>query len=249
MNGSPGQGPGLPDIFPEKFGILILISEVCIKFNHMVKPDRQLIEDQTTEERIIAAAKGVFLEKGMAGARMQDIADRAGINKALLHYYFRNKEKLFLIIFREQVQSFLPQIQAIFSTAPDLPTVIRGFVQAYMPMMARQPYLAPFIIHEINQNPQTMWEALNYAGSEPFPIHAFCQLVDREIREGRIRPIDPHQLWTHMMGLCLFPFLGRPLMKIVFQYDDPQFDQFLDQRQEEVILLLVSSLCLKPVDA
>lgn len=100
--------------------------------------------------------RAVFLEKGMAGARMQDIADRAGINKALLHYYFRSKDKLFLIIFREAVHAFLPQIQTLFTTAPDLPSLIRGFVQTYMSMLANQPYLAPFIIHEINHNPKNV---------------------------------------------------------------------------------------------
>ena len=203
-------------------------------------------KDQSTEDRIIAAAKDVFLEKGMSGARMQDIADRAGINKALLHYYFRSKEKLFLIIFRESVQSFLPQIQNLFATAPDLATWIRGFVTTYMSMMSRQPYLAPFIIHEINQNPQAMWEVLSRHDSAPFPIQSFCDLVDQEIEMGKIRRIDPFQLWTHLMGLCLFPFLSRPLMKIVFSYDDSQFDEFLTRRQEEVILLLYSSLTAKP---
>ncbi len=198
--------------------------------------------DPTTEERIIIAAKQVFFEKGMAGARMQDIADRAGINKALLHYYFRSKEKLFFLIFQESIQSFLPQIQTLFSQTPDINSMIRGFVQTYMAMLSRQPYLAAFIVQEINRNPESMWEAMSNSGSTPFPIQAFQQLVTREVNAGNIRPIDPLQLWAHIMGLCIFPFLGRPLMKMVFQYSDPQFDQFLVDRQEEVIHLLISSL-------
>ncbi|MCF8238024.1 MAG: TetR/AcrR family transcriptional regulator [Saprospiraceae bacterium] len=198
--------------------------------------------DQTTEERIIIAAKQVFFEKGMSGARMQDIADRAGINKALLHYYFRSKEKLFFIIFQESIQSFLPQIQTIFSNTPDIGSMIRGFVQTYMAMLNRQPYLAAFIVQEINRNPKSMWEAMNHTGSAPFPIHAFQELVAKEVDAGNIRPIDPLQLWAHIMGLCIFPFLGRPLMKMIFQYSDPQFDHFLVERQEEVIHLLISSL-------
>ncbi len=203
-----------------------------------------MIVEQSAEERIIAAAKAVFLEKGMAGARMQDIADRAGINKALLHYYFRSKDKLFLIIFQEAVMSFLPQIQSLFYTAPDISTLIRGFVQSYMTMLVNQPYLAPFIIHEINHNPSSLWKTMNEPGPGPFPIEAFHQLVEKEINLGNIRTIDPFQLWTHMMGLCLFPFLGRPLMKMVFRFDDPQFDAFLGERQEEIILLLTTSLNL-----
>ena len=73
-------------------------------------------KDGTTEERILAAAKKVFIHKGMYGARMQDIADEAGINKALLHYYFRNKEKLFEVIFKDAAGQLFPTINMIFES-------------------------------------------------------------------------------------------------------------------------------------
>ena len=59
-------------------------------------------KDHNAEERILAAAKKVFTTKGMAGARMQDIADEAVINKALVHYYFRDKDKMFEVVFRAE---------------------------------------------------------------------------------------------------------------------------------------------------
>ena len=76
-------------------------------------------KDSTTEEKILAAAKKIFVQKGMAGARMQDIADEAGINKALLHYYFRNKEKLFEVIFLAAAERLFPRINRIFEA--DMP--------------------------------------------------------------------------------------------------------------------------------
>ena len=75
--------------------------------------------DTSTEEKILAAARKVFIAHGLAGARMQEIADEAGINKALLHYYFRSKDKLFETILVETMQSFLPRVNAIFTS--DLP--------------------------------------------------------------------------------------------------------------------------------
>lgn len=201
-----------------------------------------MIGDQNTEERIISAAKTVFLEKGMAGARMQDIADRAGINKALLHYYFRSKDKLFQIIFQESIQTFLPRIRVLMVESKDLDELIRQFVPTYMDMLRKQPYLAPFIINEINQNPTAMWAIMKGKEDKPIPFRAFSTLVEREIASGTIRPIDPKQLWTHLMGLCIFPFLARPMLTMLLQLDRAQFDRFLDERQEEIIQFITSSL-------
>src|SRR2546425_901472 len=71
------------------------------------------IKEETTENKILQAAKKVFITKGLDGARMQDIADEAGINKALLHYYFRSKDKLFEVIFMEAATSLFPKIVSI----------------------------------------------------------------------------------------------------------------------------------------
>lgn len=201
-----------------------------------------MTRDRNTEERIIAAAKAVFFEKGMAGARMQDIADRAGINKALLHYYFRSKDKLFMIIFQESIHTFLPRIRILMLESKDLDQLIHQFVPTYMDMLRKQPYLAPFIVHEINQNPATLWDIMKGKEDKPFPFQAFEDLVQREITSGVIRPIDPKQLWAHMMGLCIFPFLARPMLAMLLQLDASQFDQFLNERREEIIHFITSSL-------
>lgn len=201
-----------------------------------------MTQDPTTEERIISAAKAVFLEKGMAGARMQDIADRAGINKALLHYYFRSKDKLFQIIFQESIQTFLPKIRLLMVESKNVEQFIRQFVPTYMDMLRLQPYLATFIINEINQHPAALWDIMKGNEEKPFPFEAFSSLVEREVASGTIRPIDPRQLWTHMMGLCIFPFLAKPMLSMLLQLDAIQFDQFLDERREEIIHFITTSL-------
>ena len=97
--------------------------------------------DQSTEQIILEAAKKVFVRKGMAGARMQDIADEAGINKALLHYYFRNKEKLFEMIFMEAAEKFFPRINAIFDSDQPLFEKIESFCEEYISVVMENPYL------------------------------------------------------------------------------------------------------------
>src|SRR6476620_11888786 len=104
--------------------------------------------DQSTEEKILLAARKVFLNKGMDGARMQDIADEAGINKALLHYYVRSKDKLFEQIFLEVASSMLPHIFSIFQSDDTLFTKIDKFCDAYITTQIKTPYVPIFILIE-----------------------------------------------------------------------------------------------------
>src|SRR4029077_761858 len=104
--------------------------------------------DQATEHRILEAARKVFQSKGMHGARMQDIADSAGINKALLHYYFRNKEQLFESIFKEALEKFLPVLRELVESDFPLGKKIKSFVDGYTDVLLENPFLPAFIIHE-----------------------------------------------------------------------------------------------------
>src|SRR3954454_20198668 len=110
-------------------------------------------KDQSTEERILAAAQKVFLAKGMDGARMQDIADEAGINKALLHYYFRSKDKLFEQIFLDVASALLPRIFAILESDRGLFEKIENFCDEYISQLIETPYVPIFILNEINRQP------------------------------------------------------------------------------------------------
>src|SRR6478735_10691909 len=96
-------------------------------------------KDLSTEEKILNAAKKVFLTKGMDGARMQDIADKAGINKALLHYYFRSKDKLFERIFIEEAQKFMPRVTHIMLSEMTLFEKIEKFVGEYIDTLIQNP--------------------------------------------------------------------------------------------------------------
>src|SRR5690349_22190096 len=105
----------------------------------------KLKKDKSTQDRILDAARKVFVRKGMAGARMQDIADEAGINKALLHYYFRSKEKLFEQIFKELSFQFLPRVNAIFESDGSLFEKIEMFCSEYISKMIENPFIPLFI--------------------------------------------------------------------------------------------------------
>ena len=114
----------------------------------------------STEELILAAAQAVFLEKGLAGARMQEIADRAGINKALLHYYFRSKEKLSVLIINRAVGELLPRLMTILETDYDLFEKIRQLAREYVTFLSHNSFLPLFIVNEANRNPQFFFKAV-----------------------------------------------------------------------------------------
>ena len=139
-------------------------------------------QDTTTEEKILAAARKVFIAKGMAGARMQDIADEAGINKALLHYYFRSKEKLFETIFKELSLQFLPRINSLFESELSLFEKIEIFCSEYISKMVENPFIPLFIVNEMNKQPEIFLKKM-WGGKKPV-VAKLVQQIDEEVKKA-----------------------------------------------------------------
>ena len=209
----------------------------------MVKKKELTKVDQNTEARILAAAKKVLFSKGFAGARMQDIADEAGINKALLHYYFRSKDQLFEMIFKEAIGKLMPQISSIFSD-PDLDfhDKIRAFCNSYINTWLEQPYVPMFVLHELHSNPDK--GIGNLIDKEKFrPLKEdVLRSIEAAVKKKLIRPIDPYHLLLHMISLCLFPFMGSPMFKKVAGVNNKQFDLMMQQRAREVSEFIIESI-------
>ena len=106
-----------------------------------------------TELKILAAARKVFIRKGLDGARMQEIANEAGINKALVHYYFRNKQKLFEAVFIEAFGKFLPQVSEVIMQEISLIEKIEAVVSRYIDFLQKNPYLPNFVLNELSHEP------------------------------------------------------------------------------------------------
>lgn len=198
-------------------------------------------KDESTEQRILEAARRVFLEEGMAGARMQDIADRAGINKALLHYYFRSKEKLFDMIFREAALRFMPRVSVLFEADIPLFDKIRTFTAAYIEMLIENPFLPVFMISEMHrQDPASFLEKI-WQGKRP-AVDRFMTQVQEEIRQGIIKPIQPVHLMVNLMSMCIFPFAAKPMAQLVWNMSDPQFFALMEERKTIVAEFIIDSI-------
>ena len=194
----------------------------------------------STEELILAAAQAVFLEKGLAGARMQEIADRAGINKALLHYYFRSKEKLSVLVINRAVGELLPRLMAVLETDHDLFEKIRQLASEYVTFLSRNSFLPLFIVNEANRNPQFFFKAV--VQHEQPRLAAFRRQVDEAVAQGRIRPVSSAQLLMNMSSLVMFPFLGKPVFQVALDLSEEAFQQEMERRRTHVAEFIIRAI-------
>lgn len=194
-----------------------------------------------SQAKILEAARTIFMHKGKDGARMQEIADEAGINKALLHYYFRNKETLFLAVFGEVIRDLVPALAEIFRSDRPLLEKIAGFLKIHIGFIQANPLVPHFIISEIARNPEMIINGFKSVQEENL-IHKFRQDVNASIERGEIRPIDPLQLIVNILSLSVFPFLARPLLMSLFGIGQMEFDQLIENRKTEVSQFILNSL-------
>lgn len=199
-------------------------------------------KDRSTEEKILDAAKKVFVSKGMAGARMQDIADEAGINKALLHYYFRSKDKLFEVIFIETVSRLAPRINEIMNSDTDWRDKIEAFAEEYIEKVMFNPYLPLFVMNELHKQPEEFLKKI-WGGDRP-RLEKFVMQIQQAIAAKEIRPIHPAQLIMNIMALCVFPFIGKPLLQIAAGINDKEFFSLMEERKKLVPEFIIQALTL-----
>lgn len=198
------------------------------------------MKDSNTEQNILNAAISIFHKKGMAGARMQEIADEANINKAMLHYYFRNKQQLFEAVFIKAFSQLAPQLNLIFASDENLFDKIRKFVSSYIDFILKNPYLPSFIIQELNQNPEFVKKFMSHDGKpDPKP---FLQQIENEIRMGNIKKINPKQLLLNLLSLSIFPFVAEVMVKAVMDVSNVEYLKLMQERKTLVPEQIIASI-------
>ncbi len=205
---------------------------------------QEMSQETVTEERILLAAMKVFTKKGFSGARMQEIADEAGINKASLHYYFRSKQLLFDKIFNSVLSTFLGKISELLNTDLGLEEKISQFCNQYISMLQQNPQFPNFILNELQQNPDYIFNLFNKNLMHE-KIQKLQVDLDKEIEFGNIRPIKLQHLIANIMSLCIFPFAARPLMQYNFGYDNNEYYQFLEDRKKHIPEFIMNSIKIK----
>ena len=194
----------------------------------------------TTEEKIFEAAFKVFQLKGFKGARMQEIADEAGINKAMLHYCFKNKELLFESVFMNAFGKLAPQINEIFKSQDSIFEKIKKFTDSYISFVMNHPFLPQFIIQEMNNNPEFVTKFLKKE-NRPDPTKLIHQ-IENEIKLGILKPINPKQLLIDIFSMTVFPFAAQALLKGMIQVSNEEFMQLMEERKKYIYEQIITSI-------
>src|SRR5664279_2369488 len=187
--------------------------------------------DKLTEEKIFEAATDVFVDKGMDGARMQDIASHAGINKALLHYYYRTKDQLFNAVFEMIARKVLKKFAPVFEDNLSLEEKIRFFFKEHITFLQENPKLPAFVLNEINRNPARIKKLLKNVHFENLWQKLYEQHKS-ELGKYNITEDALPQLMVSIAALSVFPFVARGLIEGIFDKVGVDFNKYIEQRKE-----------------
>ena len=193
-----------------------------------------------TEQRILEAARRVFIRRGTAGARMQEIAAEAGVNQALLHYYFRSKERLSAAVFGQVASRLFPSLIQILGADAPLDTKTNRIIDAYLETFSRHPFLPAYLLSEMHHHPERVAQMLATAtGGDPrahvAPVfETLTRQIRKEVKAKRMRPIAAEQFVVNLISLCIFPFAARPMLGFMFGMDDAAFAQFIAERKRQL---------------
>ncbi len=200
----------------------------------------RLRRDRDTEWRILDAAHTIFIRRGTAGARMQDIAAEAGVNQALLHYYFRSKDRLSEAVFRRAAAELFPRVIEVMASAAALEEKVARVVHLELDHLSRTPYLPGYIIGELTHHPdrarQLMSALTGMAADEvrPTVLNTLRRQLEAGARAGTVRRIAPEQFMVNLISLCIFPFAARPVLFALLGLNERGFDRFIDERRREL---------------
>jgi AcrR family transcriptional regulator len=199
--------------------------------------EKKLVE---TQENILAAARTIFAQKGLAGARMQEIADHAGINKALLHYYYKNKEKLFEQIFEEAFKKIIRPLASFLADDSELFQKIRNICNLYHSTLLEYPFIPNFVMNEVNTDPSRIINLIHIEGVVEGKKKTLEQ-IQEAVKAGKIRPIDPRELILNIISLSIFPFASRPITQELL-YKDSDINDVLKARADRVADFVIQSI-------
>jgi TetR/AcrR family transcriptional regulator len=166
---------------------------------------------QNTEGRILDAAKLVFMRDGLYGARMQDIADTAGINKALLHYYFRSKEKLFDTVFEGALHKYFEQMDVFSQDGRPLVKQLHQYVDNVIDFLREYPQMSMFIIKEVSVN--TVLFRKKVMAIKKHKGIRLVQVLEEAMARKEIKKTDPVMFMINLQSLCSYPFLAAPIYR------------------------------------
>lgn len=178
-------------------------------------------KDNTTEERILEAAKKIFLRDGLQGARMQDIADLATINRSMLHYYFRDKELLSQTVMKGVISKFVVAFKENLNSELSFEEKVDNYIDAEINLAFDNPDLLIFALHEASKDPEFFKKVIESKMSV-----VFRKQMKEAYEKGEIVPKNIEEFVVSVSSLCMFPFIAGPLYMMIFRWDEEKWASY-----------------------
>ena len=199
--------------------------------------------DLSTEQKIKEAARKVFLAQGYERTKVRQIADEAGVNLALVNYYFRSKEQLFKSIYAETFAQFLGQMVSLMNEETPLEVKIWRIVDRYTDFIVANPLIPGFILSEAQANDGAFFKEMNARGKLKESV--FRRQLLEEAEKKTIRPVEPMQVIVTIMSNVVFPVLARPIVSYIGSFDEAGFQAFMESRKQIVPEMIMAYLRIK----
>ena len=194
-----------------------------------------------TEERIITAARSVFARKGKDGARMQEIADEAGINKAMLHYYFRSKDKLYEAVFRHVFKQFTIQYSAAVQEGSSFAHTLKLFIECFVDSIKEKPDIVRLMVTENLSGGSILGNLITEKEHQMAPPSILRSKLEEAIQTGEIRPVEPDHALLTVLSCCLFFFIWAPTIHIKIPASK-DWEAFIESRKEHIFDMIFNGL-------
>jgi len=198
-------------------------------------------KDCKTEQHIKDTAKRVFLFEGKMMATTQDIADTAGVNRTLLHYYFRSRDALFNIVFKEAVTKLRGRIHGVIGSDISFKQKIEGLVEVFYDELIELPYLETFIALQINQDPEKYAELFTHIPGGKERLKNFLKEIQQQMDQQVIPEMKPINFFINLFALMAYPFVAKPIYLNMFDITDAAYHKLLAERKGIIVSMLLKN--------
>ena len=200
------------------------------------------LKKTTMENKIIEAARTVFIERGYAETSMSEIATKAGINRPALHYYFRTKDKMFQAVFGSIVSSVIPQVfDAIMQREKSIAERTECIINAYYNLFESTPHLPLFMLRELNRDPELLIKTILGLNITETMRKAITSLQE-EMEEGKLKKVPLQFIFFNFYSLLTFPFLTIDISRKIFDNNEESLRKSLDEWKKNIIFQMENLL-------
>lgn len=191
-------------------------------------------KDTGTEQLIKTTAKRIFFTEGKLHATTQDIANAAGVNRASLHYYFRTRDQLIAVVFKESMQELSRRLGKIMGARQPFQEKITTLIDVFTAEMRRYPYQETFLVTELNSAGLDLVKDI-----EESPVNQFLAEIEAEMQAGKIGITNPKHFLMNLFSLLSYPLIMAPLYRQFFGMDQQEFDQLISERRQLIYKMML----------